>query len=77
MTRKIATGIVNVVLALGLAGICPTAAAPPASATDVRPLLIGAKVPELTLSSADGSPFDLTRALATKPTILIFYRGGW
>lgn len=43
----------------------------------VRPLLIGATAPRLTLRTGDGAPFDLNEALARKPTILILYRGGW
>jgi hypothetical protein len=47
------------------------------SAQEITPLLIGAKVPELTLRAGDGSDFDLAAAIAKKPTILVFYRGGW
>lgn len=49
----------------------------PTSAGEVHPLLIGAKVPNLTLTAADGSRFDLNAAILKKPTVLIFYRGGW
>lgn len=48
-----------------------------AAADEVRPLLIGAKVPPLTLRTSDGEPFDLSDALAKKTTVLVFYRGGW
>lgn len=48
-----------------------------ASAQDVRPLLVGATVPSLTLVSVDGEAFDLNEAIKSQPTILIFYRGGW
>jgi peroxiredoxin len=48
-----------------------------ASATDVVPLDKGAKLPKLTLKSADGKPYDLNAAVAQKPTVLIFYRGEW
>ena len=27
--------------------------------------------------AADGTPFDLGAAFSEKPTVLIFYRGGW
>jgi len=47
------------------------------SAEQVRPLLIGAQVPEAALRDADGEVFDLRAAMKKKPTILIFYRGGW
>ncbi len=49
----------------------------PSSAAEVRPLLIGAPAPEVTLVSLDGSPVGLREVLAQQPTILVFYRGGW
>ena len=49
----------------------------PGSAQEVHPMMIGAKLPELTLKTDDGSSFDLNESVAGKPTILIFYRGGW
>ena len=54
-----------------------TARPVPTSAEDVRPLLIGASVPEVTLRTADGNAFDPGAAVSRKPVVLIFYRGGW
>lgn len=48
-----------------------------ASATDVVPLDKGASVPKLTLRGVDGKAFDLSASVAKRPTVLIFYRGGW
>ena len=54
------------------------AAADVASSADtIRPLLIGAEVPQAALRAADGEAFDLVAAVKKKPTVLIFYRGGW
>ena len=47
------------------------------SAEEICPILIGANVPELTLRTVDGKLFDLNEAIRNKPTVLIFYRGGW
>ena len=47
------------------------------SPEEIRPLLIGAKAPDLTLKTGDGQPFSLREAIAEKPTVLILYRGGW
>ena len=47
------------------------------SAQDIRPLLIGSSVPDLTLQAADGNRYDLNAAIGRKPTVVIFYRGGW
>ncbi len=49
----------------------------PTVADKIRPLLVGATVPELTLLTQADDPFDLNAALAKKPTVLIFYRGNW
>jgi hypothetical protein len=50
---------------------------PAASAEDVRPPAVGGSLPELTLTTAEGEPFDLNAAVAEQPTVLILYRGGW
>ena len=47
------------------------------SAEEICPLLPGSQLPEITLQKIDGSDLDLAEAVARKPTILIFYRGGW
>ena len=48
-----------------------------ASADAVCPIKVGATVPTLTLATADGMPFDVGEAIRQKPTVLVFYRGGW
>ncbi len=47
------------------------------SAETIRPLMIGAAVPDVTVQDLDGKAMALRDALAAKPTLLIFYRGGW
>lgn len=49
----------------------------PSSAQDVHPLLIGATVPDSHLKTADGHAFALRQQTTAKPTIIVFYRGGW
>ncbi len=49
----------------------------PGSPTGVRPLLIGSEVPSVDVLRPDGSPLDLREEAGKKPTVLIFYRGGW
>ncbi|HEX8551994.1 MAG TPA: peroxiredoxin-like family protein [Abditibacteriaceae bacterium] len=49
----------------------------PSSANDVRPILIGSTLPKIALRDATGKAFDLNVEVATKPAVLIFYRGGW
>ena len=68
-----------------VAALVATVAAPLAMAAgtipdrpdQVRPLLVGAEVPQLTLTGADGKPFDLGAATREQRSILVFYRGGW
>lgn len=49
----------------------------PEKAEDISPLLIGESIPSLMLKDAKGNDVDLNKAVAAKPTLLIFYRGGW
>jgi peroxiredoxin len=46
-------------------------------AADVTPLLIGQKMPNSKLQTVDGDPVSLKALVMQKPTVLIFYRGGW
>ncbi len=66
----------------GAALLCATATSAsaadvPTSADGIRPLLVGSAVPEVQLPTADGGVVDLAAEAKAKPTILIFYRGGW
>lgn len=47
------------------------------SAVEICPLLIGAPVPAVTLTTINGEPFTLKLTVTKKPAVLIFYRGGW
>ena len=60
-----------------LAASAARAEALPNSATEVTPLLIRAEVPAVALRTADGATFDLAKAVKKKPSIVVFYRGGW
>ncbi len=47
------------------------------SAEDVRPLEKGQPAPSTELRQSDGQAVELSTLYAQKPTILLFYRGGW
>lgn len=49
----------------------------PLKPEDISPLLAGENIPQAMLVDAAGKPFNLNAAVASKPTILVFYRGGW
>ena len=49
----------------------------PENAEDISPLLIGETVPNSVLFNADGKETELNTIIKNKPTVLIFYRGGW
>lgn len=46
-------------------------------AEDVTPILNGSTVPKATVKTADGSPVSLQALLMQKPSVIVFYRGGW
>ncbi len=48
-----------------------------ASAIEVHPLLLGSQAPDVALRSLDGKDTTLWKQMASKPAILVFYRGGW
>lgn len=49
----------------------------PEKAEDIAPLLNGETVPDAMLTSPDGKDFHLKKIIQQKPTVLLFYRGGW
>ena len=66
----------------GALAFSPGAAAdggPPVASSprEIRPALIGASLPDLSLTTGDGSAFDLRAAVSKKAAVLVFYRGGW
>ena len=76
MTPKLSK-ILLTLSALFLAGTVPMQGAIPVGAESVTPLKVGERAPTAIVKTLDGADFDLGRAFATKPTVLIFYRGGW
>lgn len=49
----------------------------PSSPKEVCPLMPGMSVPAATLQATDGSEVNLAEAVRERPSILVFYRGGW
>ncbi len=49
----------------------------PTDARQVHPLSVGEKAPACRLRRPDGQEADLGTLYRQKPTVLIFYRGGW
>jgi peroxiredoxin len=49
----------------------------PKSATEIAPLLIGEKAPNILLQTTDGKTVSFLETLGKDKTILVFYRGGW
>jgi cytochrome oxidase Cu insertion factor (SCO1/SenC/PrrC family) len=47
------------------------------SAEKVRPIGVGSIVPNASVRDISGNQVELSAILNGKPTILIFYRGGW
>lgn len=47
------------------------------TAHDVCPLMVGQAMPDATAFSLDGQRVDVRALVAERPTVLIFFRGGW
>jgi len=46
-------------------------------ASEVTPALTGTMVPNASVKTVDGKSVELRTLVSEKPTVLIFYRGGW
>ncbi len=75
--------ILCLLLAFGLSAT-PLWGQPSAAATKIPdapekicPLPVGSVMPQINLQTLDAKPFDLNAQLKTKPSILIYFRGGW
>ena len=49
----------------------------PTLAEDISPILIGETLPNAYFHNAEGKSVQLKAVLEEKPTVLVFYRGGW
>ena len=59
------------------AAVAKDSATAPDSPAKAKPIAVGDKAPGAKLIRADGNEVELASAFAGKPTLLIFYRGGW
>lgn len=64
-------------LALASPALARQLDAPASSPTAIRPLLLGSEVPAAQVQTLDGEAADLRAIVAGKPSLLLFYRGGW
>ena len=49
----------------------------PLVAEDISPILIGETLPNANFQNVEGEYVQLKALLEEKPTVLVFYRGGW
>lgn len=47
------------------------------TAEQVTPIMNGQNIPSVTLFDVDGNTVSLKQIVSEKPTVLVFYRGGW
>ena len=47
------------------------------AALPAAPLKTGDRIPDVTVRNEDNQELKLTRLVSRKPTVLVFYRGGW
>lgn len=75
MKKIVTTALVLILMSFNLLAVDRTQIRE--NAEDVTPLLNGAAVPKATVKLADGSPVSLQALLMQKPSVIVFYRGGW
>lgn len=61
----------------GAVGFGTAEAENPANAWEVRPVLVGTTVPDISFLNEQGEPFSLRERAKEKPLILVVYRGLW
>lgn len=69
--------IAIILSALGLFSAQNISAQIAEKAEDVSPLLIGEKIPNVKVINKEGQSVSMKEVLSKKPTVLVFYRGGW
>jgi peroxiredoxin len=62
---------------LTLMTLCAFASPSPDDPSKIKPLAVGTAAPSFTVREADGKPYNFDPAKLSKPTLLVFYRGGW
>lgn len=66
-----------ILLFLSLSFLSTSAQEYPNNPEDISPLLIGETVPNSPLESPSGEKTTLNEIVSRKPTVLVFFRGGW
>jgi len=70
--------LVAVALSFGLAfSLAGTALAVPTDAEDTEPIEVGTTLPDAQVRNLEGEAVGLQALVAGKPSVLVFYRGGW
>ena len=49
----------------------------PSSPKQVQPIEVGESIADITYKTLDDEPFRLTKEVAKKPAVVVYYRGGW
>ena len=74
MNKKIF--ILNLILAMSFTALTSMAQFA-ATATDVKPLMVGQEVPDIMLVDGNDSSKSLHSVIGNKQTLIMFYRGDW
>lgn len=76
-TRLAMLAVLVTAVSLTVVGEASATTKVPDSAQKVTPLLIGSPVPDVTLEASNREAFALRQRATDKPSIIVFYRGGW
>jgi peroxiredoxin len=77
-TMKVGRGAaIGGLLVAGVTGFAMMDQMVPKKAEDAKPIAVGAKIPEAMVLNLEGKETTTAKIAALKPTVFIFYRGGW
>ena len=71
------SAVITSALLLGGCALQNPSPSAPQQGDPAKPILTGTRLPRMILRTSENEKYDLNQSISRKPTVLIFYRGGW
>ncbi len=76
-SKKIAFATIPAMFVLAAVSIAQVTGNVPPSAKEAKPITVGSRVPKVSVMNLKNDVVSLKEILNGKPTVIVFYRGGW